>query len=397
MNLAVSLAQKAMSFPLLFYPGLLLALLSLVSKVQAQNLKLHFKPGPLVSKLLKETDIPNMVYRPHFLALNNHIQFVMLLIYEAWFKTIERNQIRYDREIFTLKDGGQQAIDWYQGLPRADDQRPILVCIAGLGSDTQAIYVRNMIMHLHRDFKCVFVQWRAQSGVPVTSNKLYSMASWRDVKEPVDYISQKYKRPLYLFGTSLGAIVSTNYLIHDAQHTPIRAAAFLNGPMDLVAGSEFIDGSIYSKLFAWVLKKKFRDMFTEIRKRSTKEQTESYDLLMNGHIKNPSLRDVDNYIVSPMFGFEDCMDYRRQCAVNGRLNKLKTPCFFLHAWDDFLIGPKSIPTREFEKCENIVLATTTRGAHCCFFEHGKLGIFPRQWFISPLSEYLRFMARQNSN
>ena len=73
MNLAVSLAQKAMCFPLLFYPGLLLALLSLVSKWQAQNMKLHFKPGPLVSKLLKETDIPNMVYRPHFLALNNHI------------------------------------------------------------------------------------------------------------------------------------------------------------------------------------------------------------------------------------------------------------------------------------------------------------------------------------
>ena len=61
-------------------------------------------------------------------------------------------------------------------------------------------------------------------------------------------------------------------------------------------------------------------MFHEIRKRSTREQAESYDLLIDGHVKNPSLKDVDNYIVSPMFGFEDCMDYSRQCGVNGRLH-----------------------------------------------------------------------------
>ena len=99
--------------------------------------------------------------------------------------------IKYDREIFTLEDGGTLALEWFDGVPDANDgdQRPILVCIAGLGSNTQATYVKRMINEMSREFKCVFIQFRAQGGVPVTSPKIYCMGVWTDIKEPIDYIS----------------------------------------------------------------------------------------------------------------------------------------------------------------------------------------------------------------
>jgi predicted alpha/beta-fold hydrolase len=72
-----------------------------------------------------------------------------------------------------------------------------------------------MIYEMSRDFKCVFVQFRAQGGVPITSPKFYCMGAWTDLKEPIDYISKKLDRPMFLFATSLGAICSTLYLIND--------------------------------------------------------------------------------------------------------------------------------------------------------------------------------------
>lgn len=147
---------------------------------------------------------------------------------------IDYLRIKYDRELFILNDGGTLALDWYDGIPKAntsdtDDQRPILVCISGLGGSTQAPYIKNVVNEMNRDFKCVFIQWRAAGDVPVTSSKLYCMGAWKDLKEPIDYINQKYcnrtglsplskapSRPMYMFACSLGAICANLYLINDA-------------------------------------------------------------------------------------------------------------------------------------------------------------------------------------
>ena len=68
----------------------------------------------------------------------------------------------FERELFTLEDGGILAIDWFDGCPSAlkIDSRPILVCIAGLAGTTNVTYINHVVKELSREFKCVFVQWR---------------------------------------------------------------------------------------------------------------------------------------------------------------------------------------------------------------------------------------------
>jgi predicted alpha/beta-fold hydrolase len=62
-------------------------------------------------------------------------------------------------------------------------------------------------------FKCVVVNFRGAAGVPLTSGKIYWMNIWQDIKEPVDYIHQRYpKSRLYAYGVSLGASMLVNYL-----------------------------------------------------------------------------------------------------------------------------------------------------------------------------------------
>ena len=105
------------------------------------------------------------------------------------------------------------------------------------------------------DFKCVFIQWRAQGGVPVTSSKLYCMSSWQDLKEPIDYINSRTPdRPIFMFACSLGAICASLYLINEDGKGPVRAATFYGTPFNTLDNSPFFTTAAYG-FYNWVLGK----------------------------------------------------------------------------------------------------------------------------------------------
>ena len=63
------------------------------------------------------------------------------------------------------------------------------------------------------------------------------MKCWRDIKEPIDYIYDKYcraqKRRTYLYSCSLGATITSHYMIEDANNCPpFEGAAFYGTPIN---------------------------------------------------------------------------------------------------------------------------------------------------------------------
>jgi predicted alpha/beta-fold hydrolase len=63
--------------------------------------------------------------------------------------------------------------------------------------------------------------------------------------------------------------------------------------------------------------------------------------------RRPNLDDLEDYVVAPMFGYRDRLDYKQKVSVAGKLHLLKTPCFYLHADDDFIVGKEGVPREEF--------------------------------------------------
>ena len=65
---------------------------------------------------------------------------------------------------------------------------------------------------------------------------MYCLTSWRDVKEPVDFLYKKYclkqGRRIYLYAVSLGGAISTNYLLYDDANTPLSGAVTYGTPMN---------------------------------------------------------------------------------------------------------------------------------------------------------------------
>ena len=88
-----------------------------------------------------------------------------------------------------------------------------------------------MFSEMSTDFDCVYVQNRASGGIPITSGKMTTMASHQDLKESIDFIYGKYKKPIYIFAFSLGALTVTNYLIRNGDTTPVVAATLLNAQL----------------------------------------------------------------------------------------------------------------------------------------------------------------------
>lgn len=154
---------------------------------------------------------------------------------------------------------------------------------------------------MERHMKCVFVQWRGSSGVPITSNKTYSLHIWTDIKDTVDYIHKEYcckgpdrnpqnkasQRPIYIFGVSNGAICATHYLINEGEKSPVRAAAFYGSPIDVVSNEDFFSTSgfgfyNYNLGQSWL--KKRGHQFQVINKLSTLEQVASYNKILKRQV-----------------------------------------------------------------------------------------------------------------
>jgi predicted alpha/beta-fold hydrolase len=202
------------------------------------------------------------------------------------------------------------------------------------------------------------------------------MGSEDDFQQPIAYLSKTHKRPMYLFACSLGGIVSSRMLIND-QKSPIKAAAFYGSPLSVEKNHNYFTNSglgQYHRIFGGTFLRRQKKQLQEIMKFSTPEQVKSYEVLLNGGV-DKNLNTVDDYLVAPMFGFKNKEDYREKTSVTGMLHKIKIPCFYLHSWDDIVIGRDCIPVKEFEQSENLILATTPIGGHCCHFESGRLGGF----------------------
>jgi len=65
---------------------------------------------------------------------------------------------------------------------------------------------------------------------------------------------------------------------------------------------------------------------------------------------------------------------------------------FVSSIDDPTINPEFNPYKEFENNDNIIGCFTRRGGHCGHFTGG---IIPRQWFPSPMLEFLDYLESRS--
>ena len=73
-----------------------------------------------MKNFVNKSNIRNQVFIPYFLTITNQMQAIFYILTEIVFKL--RFPLKFERELFSLSDGGTIALDWVidqeGGIPR---------------------------------------------------------------------------------------------------------------------------------------------------------------------------------------------------------------------------------------------------------------------------------------
>ncbi|CDW77448.1 embryogenesis-associated protein emb8-like [Stylonychia lemnae] len=382
----------------------LIVSLKIISNYQTEKMRFHYnKQSTLMREFVKTSKIREYTYTPYWCTLNAFTNCMIFLFCELASKLMK--PVKYERELFTLSDGGTIALDWIVdhegGLPKKHSQRPVICMMSGLSGGNDNLYLISLVKEAMRlGYKCVIINYRGTSGVKLTSSKIYWMNQWEDVKEPIDYISQKYcrgeeylKRSLYGYGASLGGQFLSSYLIHEGQNSVLDGAITYGQPFNLKDNVEFFKKNCFKFfdfgmgfIYSLVLQ---HDIMPDLKNYISQEQYNQMQENIKKH--RCSLMDLDQNVLIPYVGYKDLNEYYNYTQAQGKIHKIRTPIMFLNSEDDPCIQKELYPFKECEGNEFTLLAMTKRGGHC---SHITGGVRPFQWFSAPCMEFFEFLENK---
>lgn len=252
------------------------------------------------------------------------------------------------RQRLELDDGDFLDLDWHEcGAPRAP-RRPLVVILHGLCGCSASPYVLALQNHLAaRGQDSVAMNLRGCSGEPNRLAHSYHSGCSDDLDAVVR--SLPADRPLALVGYSLGANVVVKWLGETGEADDrIVAAVSVSNPFSL---ARCCDRMIHGRLSRWYGQYFLRQLCRDVRekrqwfaRRGRSAERERLDAL--GDLAElQHIRDFDERVTAPLNGFADADDYYRQCSSERFVASVRVPLLILHAVNDPIIPPDSLPGR----------------------------------------------------
>ena len=230
----------------------------------------------------------------------------------------------------------------------------------------------------------VVINHRSALNTPVTSPYLYCIGASDALLEAFEHIQEHYKpKKLFCVGFSLGANILGKYQGEEGNKSLLDAAVCINGPLDMIKGSQHLE----SFLFGALSRIKTKDIQREIRSRLSEvmfvfEKHEiDVDLILN-RIK--TVWEIDEHLIAKMFKFKGADDFYRKCGCQQFIKHIKVPTMFIQALDDPIVGPRTLSEEEVLSNENIVLIETKAGGHLSFFTSA---FTKDQWVKEPVFDF----------
>ncbi|XP_037046996.1 protein ABHD1 [Bradysia coprophila] len=276
--------------------------------------------------------------------------------------------IHYRREILTLKDGGEVALDWMED--DCEKSSPLILILPGLTGASQAEYIKCLVMAAQGiGVRTVVFNNRGLGGVELKTPRLYCAANIEDLSEVVNHI--KKLNPdvrLGATGISMGGLILGNYMAEKglAASKIFTACQIISVPWNVHKGSDSIEKPYLNSLLG-------QHLASNLCKTLNK-----CDVLKNGEfdmdiiLQSKTIKEFDANFTSKHFGFEDVEHYYRTATLHDKLHKITTPLLCLSAADDPFQPLDAIPVDAALNSSHVAIVITARGGHIGFLE----GIWP---------------------
>ncbi|XP_054739716.1 phospholipase ABHD3-like [Anastrepha obliqua] len=328
--------------------------------------------GPFKEFLQRNVPTLEMKFWPTFWCVESRAQTV--------FASILRSQIipniNYRREILTLKDGGEVALDWLE--ENCGDDAPCIIILPGLTGESQAEYIKCLVIAANNvGMRVVVFNNRGLGGIELKTPRLYCASNCEDLSEVVRHVRKTIPTHCKLgaTGISMGGLILGNYLVRKSEESRkcLSAAKIISVPWDVHKGTANIEKPILNNLLGRHLASSLCRTLDNCK--IYKDQDIDLDRIMSCK----TIKEFDALFTSKQFGYAHVDDYYSDATLHNKLHYISVPLLCLSAADDPFQPLDAIPIKAAEECTHVAIVVTARGGHIGFLEG---------WWPSPKEQYM---------
>lgn len=376
----------------LFITGVLLMFFTYYLAFGARKSTFIGGKGASLRNIVKVISSKIAVYRPTPWTFGGHFQTIFAAALPRIFKSVPR--IKYVSEYIDTPDGGVLKLDWgsvgKEGTE--EDSEDIVLILPGLTGNSDESYALNFVeIAKNLGYRAVVMNYRG-SGSPLMTYRMCCAANTDDVEFVLRHLNER--RPtsrVCVVGVSLGGIILVHYLVKMSssnQNSLLLAAFVVSIPWDLFVARRSLEKPLSWLLFNLYLTRKLQRMFKNNVETLKARGIEVPENVEEPAMKANTIREFDEAVVAPMFGYRDVDDYHSAASVSKKaFEYIKTPLLCLNASDDPFSPLEQIPVQRIENCENVAMVLTHTGGHVGFLE----GFLPtgHSYMYSVYKEYVK--------
>lgn len=263
----------------------------------------------------------------------------------------------------------------------------LVILVHGLEGSAKSNYIVSSAQKLlNKGFSVVRMNIRNCGGTSHLSETLYNAGLSDDVKKVIDFFIEKYKYTnIFAAGFSLGAntVLKMAGEYEDKYPKELKGVVAVSPPLDLSECSKEI---ILPKNI--VYDDYYRKRLMKTYKNKKKFYPDNIDVGLLRKVK--TLKDFDEYITGPAFGYKDAEDYYNSNSSLKFLPPIKVNTLIIQAKDDPIIPYASTEKALAINNSNIHFMVTKYGGHVGFinsFSASKNDI-DRRWAENRIVEYV---------
>lgn len=299
-------------------------------------------------------------FQPHPLFINGHAQ---TLAAYAWPRRILMlTQHRLDEErLFEVANDVRVLAHCRWQANRIE--QPTMVLWHGIEGSSASIYMLGTAEKAFRaGFNVVRLNLRNCGGTEDLTPTLYHAGLTEDLRAVVEeLIAQDKLSRIFLVGFSLGGNMVLKLAGEYGENPPpeVSGVSAVSPSVDLDASSQLI-----SERQNWIYHQSFVIRLQRRINFKQKLYPDLYDAAESPDAR--TLREFDDRITAPAFGFADVEDYYAKASSLPFIGRIRIPTLIIHAQDDPFIP--FAPLRDASVASNpyVLLVAPERGGHVAF-------------------------------
>jgi predicted alpha/beta-fold hydrolase len=248
---------------------------------------------------------------------------------------------------------------WQQGR---DKSAPLLALVHGLEGSSDSNYMRGIAEKAwNRGFHVIRLNQRNCGGTELLTPTLYNSGLSSDYRAVLDELSIDGFTSILFAGYSMGGNLVTKMAgeLGDRAPSALRGIAAVCPALNLAACADALerpDNYFYQRHFVAGLLARYA--------KKTKLFPERYS--SNGFGPIRTVREFDDAITAPHFGYRDAQEYYQAAGASRVVNNIRVPYLLITAQDDPFVPYEAIRASGVEQNRHVTLHAPKHGGHCAF-------------------------------